>query len=90
MVKLVFTNADVAKVTEGDVLVSPMTKPEFLMAMKKASAIVTDEGGITCHAAIVSRELDKPCIIGTKTATKVFKDGDIVAIDASRGIIKKI
>ena len=64
-----------------------MTQPEFLPAMKKASAIITDEGGLTCHAAIISRELGIPCIIVTKIATKVFKDGDIVEVDATRGIV---
>lgn len=90
IVKLVFTSVDISKVAEGDVLVSPMTKPEFVVAMKKAAAFVTDEGGITCHAAIVSRELNKPCIIGTKIATKVFKDGDVVEVDANNGIVRKI
>jgi pyruvate,water dikinase len=66
-----------------------MTTPIFLPAMKKASAIITDEGGITCHAAIVSRELKKPCIIGTKIATQILKNGDLVEVDAERGIIKK-
>jgi pyruvate,water dikinase len=56
--------------------------------MKKAGAIVTDEGGLTCHAAIVSRELRVPCVIGTKIATKVLKDGDLVEVDADRGIVK--
>jgi pyruvate,water dikinase len=65
-----------------------MTRPEYISAMKKAAAIVTDEGGITCHAAIVSRELKKPCIIGTKIATKVLKDGDLVEVDADKGIVK--
>ena len=57
------------------------------MAMKKASAIITDEGGIICHAAIASRELKKPCIIGTKIATKILKDGDLVEVDADNGIV---
>jgi len=57
-------------------------------AIKKASAIVTNVGGITCHAAIVSRELKIPCIIGTKIATKVLKDGDLVEVDAQKGIVK--
>lgn len=56
--------------------------------MRKAGAIVTDEGGITCHAAIVSRELGKPCVIGTKIATKVLKDGDEVEVDAEQGIVR--
>jgi len=65
-----------------------MTRPEHIVAMKKAKAIVTNEGGITCHAAIVSRELGIPCIIGTKIATKVLKDGDLVEVDAGQGIVK--
>lgn len=75
-------------VKTGDILVSPMTTPDFLPAMKKAAAIITDEGGITCHAAIVSRELKIPCVIGTKIATQVLKDGDLVEVDANKGIVK--
>ena len=67
-----------------------MTRPEYLPLMKKASAIVTDEGGITCHAAIVSRELGKPCVIGTKVATSTFHDGDVVEVDATKGTVKKV
>ena len=73
---------------KGEILVAPMTRPEYVPAMKKAAAIVTDEGGITCHAAIVSRELGIPCIIGTKVATKVLKDGDTVEVNANHGLIK--
>jgi len=73
---------------KGRILVSPMTTPIFLPAMKKASAIITDEGGVTCHAAVVSREFKKPCIVGTKIATRVLKDGDLVEVDANNGIIK--
>lgn len=76
------------KVREGDIIISPMTLPEFLPAMKKASAIVTDEGGLLCHAAIVARELKKPCIIGTKIATKIFKNGNRVEVDTERGVVK--
>jgi len=65
-----------------------MTHPEFLPMMRKAVAFVTDEGGITCHAAIVAREMKRPCIIGTKNATKVLKDGDMVEVDAEKGIVK--
>ncbi len=75
---------------EGEVLVTGMTRPEFVPIMKKAAAIVTDEGGITCHAAIVSRELKIPCIIGTKVATKVLKNGDFVEVNANEGIVKKL
>lgn len=72
---------------EGDILVTSMTRPEFIPLMKKAGAVVTDEGGITCHAAIVSRELKVPCIIGTKVATQVLNNGDMVKVDADKGVV---
>ena len=81
---------EIPEVMEGEVLVAPMTTPDYLPAMKRATAFVTDEGGITCHAAIVARELKKPCIIGTKIATKVLKDGDLVEVDANTGTVKII
>lgn len=71
-------------------MVCVMTLPDYVSAMKLAKAIITDEGGITCHAAIISRELGIPCIVGTKIATKILKDGDLVEVDADRGIIKII
>lgn len=89
-VKIVNTPQEMIKMHQGDVLVSHMTNPDIVPAMKKASAIVTDLGGITCHAAIVSRELKVPCVIGTKIATQVFKDGDIVEVDAAKGIVKLV
>lgn len=89
-VKILKAIEQVHSFVKGDILVSPMTIPPFISAMKKAAAIVTDEGGLTCHAAIVARELKKPCIIGTKVATKVFKDGDLVEVDATKGIARKI
>lgn len=79
-----------AKVKKGDILVCGMTVPDCVPAMKKAAAIVTDEGGITCHAAILSRELGVPCVVGTKIATQVLKDGDMVEVDAEKGIVKII
>jgi pyruvate,water dikinase len=72
---------------DGEILVSPMTIPDFMPAMKKASAFVTDEGGILCHAAIVAREFGKPCVTGTKFATTILKDGDFVEVNANEGII---
>src|ERR1035437_3426949 len=75
---------------DGEVLVTGMTRPEFVPLMKKSIAIITDEGGITSHAAIVSRELKKPCIIGTKIATQVLKDGDIVEVDADNVVVRKL
>ena len=79
---------EVAKFKEGEILVACMTQPEFVPAMKKAAAIVTDEGGLTCHAAIISRELKKPCIISTKKATRVLKDGMLVEVNATEGYLK--
>jgi phosphohistidine swiveling domain-containing protein len=75
---------------ENYILVTPMTRPEIAMYFSKALAFVTDEGGITCHAAIVAREMKKPCVISTKFATKVFVDGDIVEVDAEKGIVRVI
>ncbi len=75
---------------EGDILVAGMTRPEYLALMKKASAFVTDSGGILSHAAIVARELKKPCVIGTQIATKVLKDGDVVEVDADTGTVRKV
>jgi len=89
-VKIINTTQEMMKMHQGDILVSHMTNPDIVPVMKMASAIVTDLGGITCHAAIISRELNIPCIIGTKIATQVLKDGDRVEIDANKGIVKKI
>ena len=87
-VKILVSSEEMNKVEEGDILVAVMTRPDYLPAMQKAAGFVTDEGGITCHAAIVAREMKKPCIIGTKVATKTFKDGDMVEIDAEKGIVR--
>lgn len=89
-VKIIITRDDFVKFRAGDVLVAGMTRPEHVPLMKKAAAIITNEGGITCHAAIVSRELNKPCIIGTKVATEVLKDGEMVEVDAGRGVIRRM
>ncbi len=87
-VKIVAGINELSKVNKGDILVATMTMPKYLPAMKRAAAFVTDEGGITCHAAIVSRELGKPCIIGTRVATKILKDGDLIEVDANKGIVR--
>ena len=79
-----------AKIEPGDILVTGMTLPDYVPAMRKAAAIVTDEGGITCHAAIVSRELGKPCLTSTKIASEALKDDDLVEVDANQGVVKKI
>ena len=88
--RIVFDPMKVKEFNEGDVLVTGMTRPEFLPLMKKAGGIVTDAGGILCHAAIVARELKKPCVVGTESATKVFKDGDLAELDAGRGTVRKL
>jgi len=83
IVKIVLNKDDLKKVNDGDILLSVMTTPDFVHAMKKASAIVTDEGSILCHAAIISRELKIPCIVATKIATQVLETGDLVEVDAT-------
>jgi len=87
-VKVIFETDQMDKVGEGDILVTSMTTPDFLPAMVRAGAFVTDEGGVTCHAAIVAREFNKPCVIGTGNATRVLKDGDEVEVDADEGIVR--
>jgi len=86
-VKIILNISEISKVNLGDVLVARMTTPDMVPAMKKASAIITDEGGMTCHAAIVARELGIPCIVGTKTATKELHEGDIVTVDGKKGVV---
>jgi len=78
---------DTGAVKEGDILVTKMTNPDMVPAMRKVAAIVTDEGGMTCHAAIVSRELGTPAVVGTKTATAILKNGQIVTVDGELGLI---
>ncbi|QQG53058.1 MAG: hypothetical protein HY931_02605 [Candidatus Falkowbacteria bacterium] len=88
--KVINVIADMAKMKQGDILISIATTPDLVPAIKKASAIVTDVGGITCHAAIISRELGIPCVVGTKIATKVIKDGIIIDVDATHGKVDLI
>ena len=89
IVKVIERADQMGKMNQGDVLVAHSTNPDIVPAMKKAAAIVTDVGGITSHAAIISRELGVPCVVGTKMATKVLKDGDFVSVDATLGTIAK-
>lgn len=89
-VRIVRKRSEFNAFKDGEILITGMTRPEFVPLMEKASGIITDEGGITSHAAIVSRELDKPCLIGTKIATQVLQTGDEVILDSTRGyFIKK-
>lgn len=76
------------KLKKREILITSMTTPDYFVAMEKAVAFVTDEGGITCHAAIVARELKKPCLIATKIATKVIRSGDLIEVDANRGFVR--
>jgi phosphohistidine swiveling domain-containing protein len=78
------------KIDKKEILVTSMTRPDFMPLVSKAAAIITDEGGLTCHAAIISRELKIPCIVATKTATKALKTGQLVEVDAFKGIVKVI
>ena len=86
-VKIINSMEDLTKVKEGDILVTKMTSPDMVVSMSKSAAIITDQGGATAHASIVSRELGIPCIVGTQTATNTLKDGQLVTVDAYHGII---
>ncbi|MDD5295046.1 MAG: PEP-utilizing enzyme, partial [Patescibacteria group bacterium] len=90
IVRVVESHRDIAKIKKGEILVAPKTTPKYVPAMEKAVAIITDEGGLLSHAAIVSRELGIPCVVGTKIATRALKDGDLVEIDANKGVVRKI
>ena len=80
----------ISEFPKGSILVANLTLPLLMPAIRKSKAIVTDHGGITCHAAIVSRELGIPCIIGADIATKVLNDGDLIEVDTEKGIVKII
>jgi len=86
-VKIVHNASELDKIQKGDVLVAKMTTPDMVPAMERASAIVTDEGGVTCHAAIVSRELGIPCIVGTEKATQVLREDQEITVDAKKGVV---
>ncbi|MDP7323389.1 MAG: PEP-utilizing enzyme, partial [Candidatus Woesearchaeota archaeon] len=86
--KIVNKPDDMAKMNYGDILISAATTPAIVPAMKKAAAFVTNEGGLTCHAAIVSREMNKPCVVGVSTATELIKDDDEVEVNATQGIVR--
>jgi pyruvate,water dikinase len=87
VVKVIEVMSDVAKIEKGDVLVTTMTSPDLVPTMSKAAAIITNLGGSNCHAAIVSREMGIPAIVGTHEATKLLRDGQVVTVDAYNGII---
>ncbi|NJD51564.1 MAG: phosphoenolpyruvate synthase [Candidatus Methanoperedens sp.] len=85
--KLIVDSSELGKVKDGDILVAVMTTPDMVPAMKRAAAIVTDEGGLTCHAAIVSRELGCPAVVGTRKATEILTDGMKITVDGEKGLV---
>ncbi|MCL5795374.1 MAG: phosphoenolpyruvate synthase, partial [Patescibacteria group bacterium] len=87
LIKIIHKPEEIDKIKPGDILVTEMTNPSFVPAMKKAAAIVTDTGGVTSHAAIVSREMGIPCVVGTGTASHVLKNGQFVTVDGVRGVV---
>lgn len=86
--KIVIGKSDFPKIKNKDILIAPTTGVHYVPYLKKVAAIVTDEGGLTCHASLISREMKIPCIVGTKIATRVLNDGDLVEVDANRGLVR--
>jgi pyruvate, water dikinase len=86
-VRVIASLADAGRLNDGDVLVTHMTSPDWVPLMRRAAGIVTDSGGMTCHAAIVSRELGVPCVVGTTEATHKLRDGELVTVDATHGVV---
>ncbi len=86
--KICLDKKEIGKVKKGDILVAQFTTPDFVPAMERAVAIIADQGGVSSHAAIVSRELGVPCVIDTKNATRIIKDNDLVEVNAKTGLIK--
>lgn len=88
--RILLSPKDGDKVRKGDFIVATMTSPDYVAIMQRAQGFITDEGGVTCHAAIVGREMNKPAIIGTKIGTQVLHDGDRIEVDTEKGTVKKI
>lgn len=88
VVKVLRSAAEAGKVNDGDILVTAMTSPDYISAMRRSGAIITDEGGVMCHAAIVSRELGVPCVVGTRNATEILRDGDVVEVNANHNSVR--
>jgi pyruvate,water dikinase len=86
-VRVLTSPADGQALRAGEVLVAPMTNPDWVPTIRRAAALVTDGGGMTCHAAIVARELGVPCVVGTRTATTTLRDGELVTVDGGRGTV---
>ncbi|MBU2545500.1 hypothetical protein KKC65_03580 [Patescibacteria group bacterium] len=90
LVRVILYRKDLGKIKKGEILVTPMTEAFYTPYLKRVEGIITNEGGITCHAAIISREMKIPCIIGTRNATKILETGDLVEVNANDGIVKII
>ena len=88
--RIIHTNKDLHKIRPGDIMVTTMTRQDFVTAIRLVKALVTDEGSVTAHAAIIARELRIPCVVAAKNATQIFKDGDRVEVDANKGTVKKL
>lgn len=88
--KIINKPGEMYKFQDGDIIVSVNTTPSLMPVLVKARGIVTDEGGLTCHASILCREIRIPCIVGTKYATKVLKDGDVIEVDAEKGVVRRL
>ncbi|MCD4706036.1 hypothetical protein K8R61_03060 [bacterium] len=87
---VILKKKNLSTIQEGEILVTIMTSPEYVPYLSRVAGIVTNEGGITCHASIIAREMKIPCIVGTKIATKIFKNGDVINIDVDNQIVEKI
>ena len=88
VVRVLRQKSEIPLIEEGEILVTAMTTPDYLPAMQRAAAFVTDEGGIMCHAAIVAREFGKPCVVGTRIATRALRNGDWIEVDGETGIVR--
>lgn len=88
--RIILSQQDFHKMKKGDILIAPNTRPEYVPIMKIASAIVTEEGDLTCHAAIVSRELKIPAVVGVQGAIAALKDGGRIEVDAVKGMVRKL
>ncbi|HLX78524.1 MAG TPA: phosphoenolpyruvate synthase, partial [Acidimicrobiales bacterium] len=86
-VRVLLNPSDGSKLIDGEILVAPMTSPDWVPTMRRAAALVTENGGMTCHAAIVSRELGVPCVVGARQATKILRDGEVITVDGQKGIV---
>ncbi len=90
LARVILNKQNLSSIKKGEILITPMTSPDFVPYLRKVGAVVIDHGGILCHAAIACRELKKICVIGTGNATDVFKTGELVEVDANKGIVRKI